>query len=113
MGVDVAGISSSTVIQNTAWAGSGTGLELDRHCNDMIADWVRRYPGRFVGPFTMPMHDHHLSLREMERAVKELGLRIANLPANVEGVYLDEPRFRPFFVGAGQHDGVGFFSSSP
>jgi aminocarboxymuconate-semialdehyde decarboxylase len=97
MGVDVAVISSSTVIQNTAWADSGTGLELDRHCNDMIADWVRRYPGRFVGTFTMPMKDQHLSLREMERAVKELGLRIANLPANVEGVYLGEPRFRPFW----------------
>jgi aminocarboxymuconate-semialdehyde decarboxylase len=97
MGVDVSVISSSTVIQNTAWADASTGLELDRRCNDMIADWVRRYPDRFVGTFTMPLKDPYLSLQEMERAVKQLGLRIANLPANVEGVYLGEPRFRPFW----------------
>jgi hypothetical protein len=69
MGVDVSVISSSTVIQNTAWADSGTGLALDRRCNDMIADWVRRYPGRFVGTFTMPLQDPYLALQEMERAV--------------------------------------------
>lgn len=97
MGVDVSVISSSTVIQNTAWADAHTGLELDRRCNDMIADWVRRYPDRFVGTFTMPLKDPHLALREMERAVNQLGLRIANLPANVEGVYLGEPTFRTFW----------------
>ena len=63
MGVDVSVISSSTVIQNTAWANSGTGLALDRRCNDMIADWVRRYPGRFVGTFTMPLQDPYLRFR--------------------------------------------------
>jgi len=41
---------------------------LDRRCNDMIADWVRRYPGRFVGTFTMPLKDPYLALQEMERA---------------------------------------------
>ena len=53
MGVDVSVISSSTVIQNTAWADASTGLELDRRCNDMIADWVRRYPG----PLRRHVHD--------------------------------------------------------
>ena len=53
-------------------------------CNDMIADWVRSFPGKFVGTFTMPLKDMHLSLQEMERAVKQLGLKIANLPANVK-----------------------------
>ena len=108
MGVDVSVISSSTVIQNTAWADSGTGLALDRRCNDMIADWVRRYPGRFVGTFTMPLKDPYLALQEMERAVKELGLRIANLPANVEGVYLGEPRFRPLWEAINELGVIAF-----
>ena len=108
MGVDVSVISSSTVIQNTAWADASTGLELDRRCNDMIADWVRRYPDRFVGTFTMPLKDPHLSLQEMERAVKQLGLRIANLPANVEGVYLGEPRFRPFWEAVNELGVIAF-----
>ena len=108
MGVDVSVISSSTVIQNTAWADASTGLELDRRCNDMIADWVRRYPDRFVGTFTMPLKDPYLSLQEMERAVKQLGLRIANLPANVEGVYLGEPRFRPFWEAVNELGVIAF-----
>lgn len=74
----------------------------------MIADWVRRYPGRFVGTFAMPMKDPYLSLQEMERAVKELGLRIANLPANVEGVYLGEPRFRPFWEAVNELGVIAF-----
>jgi len=88
MGVDLSVISSSTVISWTGWAAPQTQLELDRRINDMIADWVRRFPDRFVGCFSLPLKDPHLAIQEMERAVKQLGLRVANLPANVEGVYL-------------------------
>lgn len=100
MGVDLSVISSSTVIQWTGWADPYTALDLDRRINDMIADWVSRFPKRFVGCFSVPLGDPHLALQEMERAVKQLGMRVANLPASVGGSYLGEPRFRSFWEAA-------------
>jgi aminocarboxymuconate-semialdehyde decarboxylase len=108
MGVDMSVISSSTVIQWTGWASPQTQLELDRRINDMIADWVRRFPDRFVGCFSLPLKDLHLAIPEMERAVKQLGMRVANLPASVEGVYLGEPRFRPFWEAANDLGVIAF-----
>ena len=37
---------------------------------------------------------------ELKRAVEELGLKVANIPAEVRGVYLGDVRFRPFWEAA-------------
>jgi aminocarboxymuconate-semialdehyde decarboxylase len=108
MGVDMSVISSSTVIQWTGWAAPPVQLDLDRRINDMIADWVRRFPDRFVGCFSIPLKDLRLAIGEMERAVRQLGMRVANLPSNVEGVYLGEPHFRPFWEAANDLGVIGF-----
>jgi aminocarboxymuconate-semialdehyde decarboxylase len=93
-------ISSPTIIQGTAWASPQTDLELCRRVNDTIASWVARHPTRFVGSFVLPLQDPHLALPEMERAVRDLGLKIANLPANVQGIYLGDVRMLPLWEAA-------------
>ena len=96
-GVDVHVLSSSTVMQYTAWAEPAVQLELEARVNDAIAACCRNRPDRFAGSFTLPLRDIGLAVAETERAVSQLGLRVANLPAAVEGVYLGAPLFRPLW----------------
>jgi aminocarboxymuconate-semialdehyde decarboxylase len=100
LGIDVNVVSASTVIQGTAWADVATALDLDRRSNDRMAQWMAEFPGRFVGSFTLPMQDVDGALKEMERCVKDLGLRVANMCAQYEGVYLGEERHAPFWEAA-------------
>jgi aminocarboxymuconate-semialdehyde decarboxylase len=60
-GVDISVVSSATVIQGTSWADRRTDLELSQRCNDRIAEWTAKYPGRFIGSFTLPLQDISLS----------------------------------------------------
>lgn len=101
-------ISSPCIIQGTGWASPQTDLELCRRVNDTIAGWVARYPTRFIGSFVLPLQDMYLALREMDRAVGELRLKVANLPANVQGIYLGDIRLEPFWEKASAHGVVAF-----
>jgi aminocarboxymuconate-semialdehyde decarboxylase len=99
-GIDINVLSTPTVIMRTAEFDAATELDLNRRLNDTIAGWIGRYPTRFAGMFTLPLQDIDRSLGEMERSVRELGLRTANLPASVKGDYLGHPRFQPFWEAA-------------
>jgi aminocarboxymuconate-semialdehyde decarboxylase len=96
-GIDCAVISTSTVSQSTFFAEPAAAAEMDRQANEGIADWVQRYPDKFVGTFTLPLQDLTWALGELEHAVRRLKLRIANLPACVGGVYLGEAPFFPLW----------------
>ena len=56
------------------------GIESDlalRFCrvhNDAMAELVNRHPGRLLGAAALPMQDPDAAARELERAVRELGL---------------------------------------
>ena len=96
-GIDISVISTSTVVQSTWWAEPTLAAELDRRANERIAQWVKQYPHRFVGSFTLPMQDLGVALKELDYAVSRLGLKIANVSSNAGGVYLGDPHFRPFW----------------
>jgi aminocarboxymuconate-semialdehyde decarboxylase len=101
-GIDINVVSSATVIQGTSWADPQTDLDLSKRCNDRMAEWVVKYPGRFVGSSTLPLQDVPLALGELERCVKQLGLRVANLCTQYHGAYIGEPRYRPFWEAANE-----------
>ncbi|MPS28722.1 MAG: amidohydrolase [Alcaligenaceae bacterium] len=94
-GIDVSVVSSSTVLQGSSWAEPALDLALCRTCNDQAADWARRYPGRFVGSFVLPMQDVGRAVEELDRCTRELGLKVANLSSSYGGVYLGDPGFMP------------------
>ena len=100
MGVDRSVISVSTVIQGTSWADPQTDAALNRRSNDRVAECCALHPNRFVGSFTLPLQDVDASLKETERAVNQLGLRVANLCAQYQGAYLGDARYRPFWEAA-------------
>ena len=96
-GVDISVISASTVLQGTSWADPATDLELCRRCNEQAADWVAQFPDRFVGSFVLPLQDVRLALTELERAVKTLKLKVANVSSSYNGIYMGDPVFNPFW----------------
>ncbi|MBI3372387.1 MAG: amidohydrolase [Betaproteobacteria bacterium] len=96
-GIDVSVVTASTVLQGTSWADPQTDLELCRRCNDQAADWVARFPERFVGSFVLPLQDVTLALTELRRAVDKLKLRVANVSSSYNGVYMGDPVFHPLW----------------
>jgi len=68
--------------------------------NDAFADAIARYPGRFTALATLPLNDPAASVRELERAMTQLGLPGAMLFGNVNGVPLADERFWPLYAKA-------------
>ena len=73
--------------------------EFARIANDELAELVQRFPDRFAGfAAALPLSDVELALRELDRALTQLGALGAQLYTNVLGVALDDPRFEPLFT---------------
>lgn len=99
LGIDVQAISPAPP-QYYYWAEPEIGRETARLVNNRIAEIVAGNPDRFVGMGTVPLQAPELAVAELERMVKELGLRGVEINTNVAGAELSEPRFRPFFAKA-------------
>jgi aminocarboxymuconate-semialdehyde decarboxylase len=95
--IDMHVVFTGPVHMSTWWADGPTALKLTRRMNDIIADWVARYPKRFVGTVTLPMQDIGLSVTELRRAITELGHKAVLLPTSVDGAYLGERKFWPLW----------------
>ena len=96
-GISHSVIATSTVSQSTYFADGALAADLDRQANERVAEWVRAHPDRFTGTFTLPLQDMPRALTEFQVATTRLHLRIANLPASVNGKYLGDPYFEPLW----------------
>ncbi|MFC5496275.1 amidohydrolase family protein [Caenimonas terrae] len=67
------------------------GAELAREVNEGIAKVVADTPDRFVGLGSVPLQDAQLAVRELDYAVKNLGLRGVEICTNVNGKNLTDP----------------------
>ena len=74
-----------------------TAVRLAQMVNDDFAAGIARYPGRFSALATLPLNDPAASVRELERACRQLHLPGAMLFSNVNGVALADPRFWPLY----------------
>ena len=95
--IDMSVISSATLIEPTYWAEADLALKLSQQLNDTAATWAAHSPKRLIGSFVLPLQDMVLAMKELQRAVNDLGLRVANIPAEVRGIYMGDARFRPFW----------------
>ncbi len=74
--------------------------EMDRECNDYVAELTRQYPDRFAGLANLPLQDVNASVAELERSVRDLGLKGAMIGDHVNGKTFDEPEFEPLWEAA-------------
>jgi aminocarboxymuconate-semialdehyde decarboxylase len=79
------------------WPGTEQ-VEIARHINDVLARGCRAHPDKFIGLASLPLADVDASLREIDRAVNELGLKGIALGSNVGGLPLNDARFEPIWA---------------
>lgn len=72
--------------------------------NDEIAGIVARYPKRFASFAVVAPQDPEAACRELERAVKTLGLKGTLITGNIGGEYLDNRKFWPLLETAEKLD---------
>lgn len=88
-----------------AMGGPEVTVELAKLGNDGMAELVARHPDRFVGYLaSLPMNAPEAAAREAERALGSGGAAALQIHTNINGLPLDDPRFRPIFAVAERMD---------
>jgi predicted TIM-barrel fold metal-dependent hydrolase len=99
-GVDVQVLSLTTPgLHNLA---AGPAVELASQVNDLIAEACTRHPDRFQGFAALPTSNPDAAPRELERAVRELGLKGALVCGRTRERHLDHPALRPMLAKAAE-----------
>jgi len=80
------------------------GMKLAELANDGFSQVVEKYPERFQAFAALPLQVPEAAAEELERAVRELGLRGGTLMTNVDGKPLDLDEFMPVYEKAVELD---------
>lgn len=99
-GIDVQVISLTT--PGTHVESPANAAKLAAVINDAFADVVAGKKGKFVALATLPLNDPQASVKEFERAYRQLGFRGAMLFSNINGVALADERFWPLYEAANE-----------
>ena len=89
------------------------GTAVAREVNDELAAAVAVYPTRLAGFATLGMKDVGEATKELERCVRGLGFRGVMVNGTVEGRFLDDERFLPFFEAAAALDVPVYLHPAP
>lgn len=76
------------------------GLRLSRIYNEALARLAQAHPTRVNALGTVPLQDPDLAARELEMVMAEPGLHGVEIAASVNGLYLGDDRFAPFWAAA-------------
>jgi len=79
---------------------AATATRMARKINDGLYKVVQKYPKKFAGLASIAPQDPMGAAAELERAVKELGLKGASINSHTKGEYLDDRKYRVVFEKA-------------
>jgi 2,3-dihydroxybenzoate decarboxylase len=68
--------------------------------NDMVAEAIRKYPGRYQALAMVAPQDPAAAAKELERAVRKLGLKGAVINSHTRVEFLNDQKFWPIFEAA-------------
>jgi aminocarboxymuconate-semialdehyde decarboxylase len=83
-----------------------TAARLASMVNDEFAEGIAAHPGRFTALATLPLNDPAASVKELDRAIRQLKFRGAMLFSNVNHVALADERFYPLYELANDLEAV-------
>jgi aminocarboxymuconate-semialdehyde decarboxylase len=104
-GVDMQVLTSGILRSCTYWAAPEEGLRMDRLINERTAEMVASKPERFVGLGSVPLQAPALAAKELERCMKNLGLKGVQIASHVGeagngGMELGDARLDLFWAAA-------------
>jgi 2,3-dihydroxybenzoate decarboxylase len=68
--------------------------------NDQLAEAIKKHPDRYAGLAAVAPQDPRSAAKEMERAIKKLGLNGVIINSHTKGEYLDDPKYWEIFEAA-------------
>lgn len=80
------------------------GIHLAKLVNDGFAEVIAAYPETFTALAALPLQSPTAAVQELERAVRQGGLRGGTLFTHVNGQQLDDPAFWPLYAKACELD---------
>ncbi|HJQ59187.1 MAG TPA: amidohydrolase family protein [Vineibacter sp.] len=82
------------------WLDLGPATEFARYVNGAIAEMVASRPDRFHGLGSVPLQDPVRAAEELRLAKERFGLQGVEIGSNINGRYLGDRHFDPFFAAA-------------
>lgn len=110
-GVDVQAVSTAPN-HYAYWSAPELGRQVAQTVNDKIADLVASHPDRFVGLCTVPLQNPEMAVAELERGVKQLGMRGVEISCDVAGTELSRAGLDRFWAKCEELDIVVFMHPS-
>jgi len=77
-----------------------TATALARSFNDQLSETICNHPARFSGLAAIAPQNPAAAAKELERGVRQLGLKGAVVNSHTHGEYLDDPKFWAIFEAA-------------
>jgi 5-carboxyvanillate decarboxylase len=79
---------------------AATAASLARDANDELADAVRRQPQRYAGLTAVAPQDPRAAAAEIERGMRQLGMKGVIINSHTLGEYLDDPKYSDMLAAA-------------
>lgn len=89
-----AGIDCSVLSCLLGWSAP---MEECRMINDDLAKIQAKYPGKFVGLAQAPVLEGKPAVVEIDRAIRQLGLKGATITSQIDGLSLDSEKLFPLY----------------
>jgi 2,3-dihydroxybenzoate decarboxylase len=101
--MDAAGIDKQLLLLTSPGVqvfDAATAVSLAAASNNALRDAIRKHPDRFAGLAAVAPQDPQAAAKELERAVKTLGLKGAVINSHTRGEFLNDQKFWPIFEAA-------------